>query len=195
VSSNVVVARRPHVLADLLPGIWTRDIALVILGAGLTGALAQISIHIPGTPVPYTGQTLGVLLTGCSLGARRATASMTLYAVLGFIGLPWFAGGQGGYVGANAGYIFGFILAAFLCGLVADRGADRRIIGAIPAMLIGEIAIYLFGVPRLAVSLHVGLQKAIDLGFTPFYVGDAIKAAIGALLLPAAWQLAGRRDA
>ncbi len=164
----------------------------MLVGAGLTGALAQISIHIPGTPVPITGQTLGVLLTGCSLGARRATASISLYVVLGFIGLPWFAGGQHGYVGYNAGYLFGFVLAAFLVGLVAERGADRRIIGALPAMLLGEIAIYLVGVPWLAFSLHLGAQKALDEGFNPFVIGDAIKAAIGAGLLPVAWKLSGR---
>jgi biotin transport system substrate-specific component len=192
-SSNLAAARRPIVLADLVPGVIARDIGLVIAAAGITGALAQITIHIPGTPVPMTGQTLGVLVSGCALGARRATAAMLAYALFGFIGVPWFAGGQHGYVGANAGYLLGFVLAGFLCGLVAERGADRRVIGAIPAMLLGEIAIYAIGVPWLAVDLHVGIGKAISLGFNPFVAGDATKAALGALLLPSAWHFVNKQ--
>jgi biotin transport system substrate-specific component len=192
-SSNLAAARRPIVLADLVPGVVARDIGLVIAAAGITGALAQITIHIPGTPVPMTGQTLGVLVSGCALGARRASAAMLAYALFGFIGVPWFAGGQHGYVGANAGYLLGFVLAGFLCGLVAERGADRRVIGAIPAMLLGEIAIYAIGVPWLAVDLHVGIGKAISLGFNPFVAGDATKAALGALLLPSAWHFVNKQ--
>jgi len=181
------------VLADLVPGVVARDIGLVIAAAGITGALAQITVHIPGTPVPMTGQTLGVLVSGCALGARRATAAMLAYALFGFIGVPWFAGGQHGYVGANAGYLLGFVLAGFLCGVVAERGADRRVIGAIPAMLLGEVAIYAIGVPWLAVDLHVGIGKAISLGFNPFVAGDATKAAIGALVLPSAWHFVNKQ--
>lgn len=192
-SSNLAAARRPIVLADLVPGVVARDIGLVIAAAGITGALAQITVHIPGTPVPMTGQTLGVLVSGCALGARRATAAMLAYALFGFIGVPWFAGGQHGYVGANAGYLLGFVLAGFLCGLVAERGADRRVIGAIPAMLLGEVAIYAIGVPWLAVDLHVGIGKAISLGFNPFVAGDATKATIGALVLPSAWHFVNKQ--
>ncbi|HEY5274748.1 MAG TPA: biotin transporter BioY [Acidimicrobiales bacterium] len=192
-SSNLAAARRPIVLADLVPGVVARDIGLVIAAAGITGALAQITVHIPGTPVPMTGQTLGVLVSGCALGARRATAAMLAYALFGFIGVPWFAGGQHGYVGANAGYLLGFVLAGFLCGVVAERGADRRVIGAIPAMLLGEVAIYAIGVPWLAVDLHVGIGKAISLGFNPFVAGDATKAAIGALVLPSAWHFVNKQ--
>ena len=191
-STNTVPVRRPLVLADLVPGLWVKDVALIVAGAGLTGLLAQISIHLPGTPVPMTGQTLGVLVTGCALGSKRGAASLGLYGLLGIIGLPWFAGGAHGYVGVNFGYLIGFVLAAFVCGLVAERGADRRIIGALPAMLLGEIAIYAIGVPWLAVDLHVGVGKALSLGFTPFVAGDAVKAAIGAAALPSAWRLSGR---
>jgi biotin transport system substrate-specific component len=192
------------VLADLLPSfginalsrrtqVVTRDIALIIAAAGITGALAQISIHIPGTPVPMTGQTLGVLVSGCALGWKRASAAMLAYALLGFVGVPWFAGGQHGYVGANAGYLLGFILAAYLCGVVAEHGADRKVIGALPAMLLGEIAIYAIGVPWLAIDLHLGVGKAISEGFTPFIAGDATKAAIGAALLPSAWHFVNKQ--
>ena len=191
-STDLVAARRPLVLADLVPGIWVKDVLLVFAAAGLTGLLAQISIHLPGTPVPMTGQTLGVLVTGCALGSKRGAAGMLLYDLLGIVGLPWFAGGGHGYVGVNFGYLLGFVLAAYLCGFVAERGADRRIIGALPAMVLGEIAIYVVGVTWLSVDLHVGPGKALSLGFTPFVAGDAVKAAIGAALLPAAWKLTGR---
>ena len=191
-STDLVAARRPLVLADLVPGLLVRDVLLVIAAAGLTGLFAQISIHLPGTPVPMTGQTLAVLVSGCALGSKRGAAGMLIYDLLGIIGLPWFAGGGHGYVGVDFGYLLGFVLAAYLCGFVAERGADRRVIGALPAMVLGEVAIYVVGVSWLAVDLHVGAGKALSLGFTPFVAGDAVKAAIGAALLPAAWKLTTR---
>lgn len=193
--SSTDTLRRPHplVLADLLPGTVAADAALVVGAAGFVGLLAQISIHLSFTPVPITGQTLGVLLAGTALGWRRAGAAMALYAVAGVAGVPWFAGAGHGYVGASFGYIVGFFLAAVLCGYLAGRGADRSVLRSVPAMLAGEVAIYAVGVTWLAVSLHLGARAAISDGLTPFLAGDAIKAAIAAGLLPAAWRLAGRR--
>jgi biotin transport system substrate-specific component len=110
-------------------------------------------------------------------------------------GVPWFAGHASGYTSATIpsfGFIIGFFFAAAVCGYLAEHGADRTITGSVPAMIAGEIMIYLFGVTWLAVDLHVGAAKALSLGFTPFVIGDAIKAAIAAGLLPAAWKLAGR---
>jgi biotin transport system substrate-specific component len=170
-----------------------RDVLLVVGAAGFVGALAQISIHLSFTPVPITGQTLGVLLAGTALGWRRAAASMALYAIAGVAGVPWFAGATHGYAGASFGYIVGFFFAAAVCGYLAEHGADRSILGSVPVMLAGEIMIYLFGVTWLAIDLHVGAATALHLGFTPFVIGDAIKAALAAGLLPAAWKLAGRR--
>jgi biotin transport system substrate-specific component len=184
--------RRPLVLADLVPGAAVRDGLLVLGGAGLVGLLAQVSIKLSFTPVPITGQTLGVLLTGTALGWRRGLAAMLLYAGAGLFGVPWFAGHASGYVGASFGYIIGFILCALVCGALAERGADRSLLGSIPAMAIGEVVMYGVGVTWLAFYLHVGAGKAISLGLTPFLAGDAIKAALAALLLPAAWKLAGR---
>jgi len=185
--------RTPLVLADLVPGAAARDVLLVVGGAGLVGLLAQVSIHLSFTPVPITGQTLGVLLTGTALGWRRGLAAMLLYAVAGLIGVPWFAGHASGYVGASFGYIVGFILCALVCGALAERGADRSLLGSIPAMAVGEVVMYGVGVTWLALDLHVGAGKAISLGLTPFLAGDAIKAGLAALLLPAAWKLAGSR--
>jgi len=183
--------RTPLVLADLVPGAVVRDVLLVVGGAGLVGLLAQVSIHLSFTPVPITGQTLGVLLTGTALGWRRGLAAMVLYAAAGLIGVPWFAGHASGYVGASFGYIIGFILCALVCGALAERGADRTLIGSIPAMVVGEVLMYGVGVTWLAFDLHVGAGKAIALGLTPFLAGDAVKAGLAALLLPTAWKLAG----
>jgi biotin transport system substrate-specific component len=192
-SSTIAVPRRkPLVLADLLPGTLVRDVLLVVGAAGFVGVLAQISIHLSFTPVPITGQTLGVLLAGTTLGWKRGTAAMVLYALAGLIGLPWFAGHQSGYVGASFGYIVAFVFCAALCGFLAERGADRSVLKSVPAMVAGEIVMYGIGVIWLGVDLHVGPSRAIALGLTPFLAGDAIKAGIAAMLLPGAWKLADR---
>jgi biotin transport system substrate-specific component len=190
---------RGFVLADLVAGDrgWTArlawDVALVVGAAALVGALAQVSIKLSFTPVPITGQTLGVLLAGTSLGWRRGAAAMALYGLAGVAGVPWFAGHSSGYASASFGYIIGFFLAAAGCGYLAERGADRSVLRSVPAMIAGEVLIYLVGVTWLAFDLGVGAATALRLGFTPFVIGDAIKAAIAAGLLPAAWKLAGRR--
>ncbi len=200
--SSVAIARpRPLVLGDLIAlnrgraAQAVRDVLLVIGAAGFVGALAQISIHLSFTPVPITGQTLGVLLAGTALGWRRAAASMALYAIAGVAGVPWFAGATSGYVGASFGYIVGFFFAATACGYLAGRGVDRSMLRSVPAMIVGEIIIYAFGLTWLALDLHLGAAATLSDGFTPFVAGDAIKAAIAAGLLPVAWQLAGRRRA
>lgn len=184
---------KPLVLADLAPGTLIRDVLLVIGGAAFVGLLAQASIPLPFTPVPITGQTLGVLLCGSALGWRRGSAAMVLYALAGIAGVPWFAGHASGYVGASFGYIVGFVVCAALCGRLAERGADRAVWKSVPAMIAGEVAMYTIGVIWLGISLHVGVARAISLGLTPFLAGDAIKATLAALLLPAAWKLTGRR--
>jgi biotin transport system substrate-specific component len=189
-------ALAPHrslVLADLVHGTLVRDVLLVTGAAGMVGLLAQISVHLSFTPVPVTGQTLGVLLAGTALGFRRGTAAMALYALAGLIGVPWFAGHTSGYVGASFGYVVGFIFCAAFCGLLAERGADRSILKSVPAMITGETVMYGIGVAWLAIDLHVGVGKAISLGLTPFLAGDAIKAGLAAVMLPGAWKLAGHR--
>jgi biotin transport system substrate-specific component len=191
--SLVTIAAQPRrVLADVVPGTILVDAALVVGGAALVGLLAQITIHLGFTPVPITGQTLGVLLCGSALGCRRAILSMGLYVVAGLAGLPWFAGHSSGYPAANFGYLLGFVLAGSVLGWLASRGNDRNVIRAVIAMIIGEIGVYAIGVPWLAVDLHVSLLKAISLGMTPFIAGDCIKAAIAGVALPSAWRLVDR---
>lgn len=190
---EIVRGRQRSVLADLLAGSVARELALVLGAACFVGAMAQISIPLGFTPVPITGQTLGVAVAGAALGGKRAVAALSLYLVAGLAGLPWFAGHAHGYPGALFGYLLGFVAAAAVCGILAEHGADRRVVKALPAMLVGDAMIYLIGVPWLAVSLHVGLGRAIALGLTPYLAVDAVKIGIAAGLLPGAWRLAGVR--
>ena len=179
-----------RVLADLLPHSLVMDIVLVVAGASLTGLLAQWVV--PFSPVPMTGQTLGVLLAGASLGAVRGGLSMVLYVGAGMIGMPWFAAGASGYPAATFGYLLGFIVAAAVLGAIAQSGRDRHVMQAIWAMLLAEAIIYAFGVTWLKVDLHVSWQLAVEYGFTPFIVGDLVKMVVAALMLPAAWQIIDR---
>ncbi|MEV7176002.1 biotin transporter BioY [Kitasatospora sp. NPDC093679] len=186
------------VLADLLPRATTRlggqvrELALVAGGAALTGLAAQLSVPVPGSPVPVTGQTFAALLVGTALGARRGTASLGLYLLAGTAGLPWFAEGTSGWTTPSLGYVLGFVLAAGLTGALARRGADRSPLRTAGAMVLGNLAIYAVGVPYLAAALHVPLAKAADLGLYPYLVGDALKAVLAMGALPLAWKLLGR---
>ena len=177
-------------------GSRLRHIALIAIGAVLIFATAKVSIPVPGSPVPITGQTFGVLLVGGALGFRRGLASIGLYVLIGLIGLPFFAEGRGGVqviVGATGGYIVGFLVAGSLVGRLAELGWDRRIVGALGAMAIGNVVIYLIGVPWLMVVAHLDLATGIAKGLTPFVLGDAIKLILAAITFPVAWWVVGRR--
>lgn len=191
--STVAVVRQPQtVLADVVSNTLLADVALVTGAAALVGVLAQLSIHLSFTPVPITGQTLGVLLAGSALGWRRASLAMSLYVVAGVAGVPWFAGHSHGYPMATFGYLLGFVLAGSLLGFLASRGNDRNVIRAALSMVAGELLIYAVAVPWLAFDLHVSLAKALTLGMTPFIAGDLIKAGVAGLALPSAWRLVDR---
>lgn len=171
------------------------DVLLVLAGTGLVAGAAQISIPLPFTPVPITGQTFAVLLTGAALGARRGAAAIVLYVLEGLAGLPVFAGGASGLarlLGPTGGYLLGFIAAAYLTGTLAERGWDRTIRWAAAAMAAGNLVIYLFGVPWLAIFL--GWPKAVTGGLLPFIPGDLLKLAAAALALPGAWALLRRGE-
>ncbi|WP_371497042.1 biotin transporter BioY [Kitasatospora sp. NBC_00374] len=187
------------VLADLLPGATTRlgtqarELALVAGGAAFTGLAAQLSVTVPGSPVPVTGQTFAALLVGTALGTRRGIASLGLYLLAGMAGLPWFAQGSSGWAMPSLGYVIGFVLAAGLTGALARRGADRSPLRTAVAMVLGNLAIYAVGVPYLALALHVPLARAAELGLYPYLVGDALKAALAVGALPLTWKILGRR--
>ena len=170
---------------------WLRDLTLIVLGALFVAILAQVKIPLPFTPVPLTGQTFAVLLVGAILGSRRGAASMALYIALGAVGLPVFAGGASGLTylsGATLGYLIGFVLTAYVIGLLAERGLERSVRTSIFPFLIGTMIIYICGITWLAVLLG-GFSKAVAAGLLPFLIGDAIKLIAAALTLPAAWKL------
>lgn len=175
-------------------GVLPRAIAIVV-GAGLVAAAAQVSIPLPFTPVPITGQTFAVLLVGASLGALDGTASLALYLLAGIAGAPIYADGAHGWAvvtSASGGYLVGFVVASALTGALAQRRWDRRFSSSVAAMLCGNVVIYLFGLWWLSLELDTGLEKTLELGLYPFVVGDLLKLYLAAALLPAAWRLVGR---
>jgi biotin transport system substrate-specific component len=195
-SSTPAAAALPRhaVLADAIPGARVRDAVLVLGGALLTALFAQISIDVPPSPVPITGQTLAVGLVGATLGAGRGATSLALYAVLGLF-LPFYADGSSGWDvvwGATGGYIIGFIFAAGVVGWLAEHGADRKVGLAFVAFVVGQLIIFAFGLVGLKIAVGESWSWTIHNGFTIFIFGGLVKAAIGALALPSAWRLVRR---
>ncbi|MBF4561030.1 biotin transporter BioY [Microbacterium sp. VKM Ac-2870] len=197
--SLAVAGRRP-VLADLIarPSDRARavglDIALVVAGASFVAALAQV--EVPLWPVPITGQTLAVVVVGAALGARRGAAALVTYLLAGLAGLPVFAGFTGTIAAVakpSFGFIIGFVFAAFVAGWFAERAWDRRPILAFVGFAAASVIPFVFGVPYMAFILNVVLGQGLSFdaimaaGVTPFIVGGVVKAALAALLVPAAW--------
>jgi biotin transport system substrate-specific component len=179
------------------------DVVLVVGASLFMALLAQLTIKLPFTPVPISGQTLGALLIGGTLGALRGGAALGLYLAWGAVGLPFFAEGKSGlevlgFATASGGYLWGMLLAAVVIGWLAQKGWDRSLGSAIGAMLIGEIIIFTFGVIWLSQALDIpivgsaeAMDDALDFGLYPFVIGDILKVLIAAAALPAAWRLAG----
>ena len=174
-----------------------RHLALILIGTAIIALCARIYILIPGNPVPFTGQTFGVLLSAGALGFRRGVAASALYLLLGVVGLPIFAEGKHGLeviLGARGGYLIGFVVASAVVGRLAELGWDRNLAGAIGAMLIGSLLIYAVGVPWLAYTTFGGdLAEAFEKGMRTFLLWDALKLALAAAAFPAAWWFVGRR--
>jgi biotin transport system substrate-specific component len=170
------------------------DVVLVCLGAGLISGAAQIAFHIPGTPVPVTGQTFAVLLVGASLGSARGGSSAMLYLVLGLIA-PVYASGHEGWsiiTGSSGGYLVSYPIVAALTGYLAERRWDRKFSSAVGAMLTGNVVIYLIALPWLAVVLNTDFEKTMQYGLYPFIPGDMLKLYLAAAALPAAWTFVNR---
>ena len=194
-ASSPALPSRPLVLADLVPAVRARDAGLVALGVLFTALLAQVAVPVPGSPVPITGQTLAVVLTAASLGPVRGTAVQVLYILTALVGLPFYSDASGGYevvFGATGGYVIGFIPAAYLIGLAAKHGADRKPWKSVPLFIAGQAVIFAIGVPWLLVSLHETPSWALENGFYPFILGGLVKAAIAAIVLGGAWQIVRR---
>ncbi len=199
---RTTAADRGLTLADFLVPISVgerlnarvRHILLIATGALFIYLTARFAI--PRDPIPWTGQTFGILVVGGALGARRGFAAIALYVLLGLIGLPFFAEGKGGtavILGPSGGYLIGFLLAGTLVGRLAELGWDRRIGGAIAMMLIGTFVIYAIGLPWLSYSRHLSMADTIASGLTPFIAWDAVKLLIAAGIFPVTWWLIGRR--
>lgn len=194
IATAPTLPRRGVVLADAIPGARVRDVVLVLAGALLTALLAQVAIPVPPSPVPVTGQTLAVGLVGATLGARRGTAAMVLYAALGLF-LPVYAEGSSGWdviTGASGGYIVGFIFATGVVGWLAERGADRKVVTAFLAFVVAQAIVFGFGLAGLKLSVGQDWGWTVHNGFSLFIVGGIIKAIVGAIALPSAWNIVRR---
>jgi biotin transport system substrate-specific component len=178
------------------------DVAVVVGGSLLIAALAQVSVRLPFTPVPITGQTLGVLLVGTACGWGRGGLAVGLYLGEIAIGLPFAAEGEAGLdrlalATPSGGYLWGFLLAAVLIGWLANRGWDRTLGSSLGVMLLGSVTIYLVGLPWLHVSptfqAFLGhpptVEDTLQAGLYPFVIGDLLKLLIAAGLLPAVWKV------
>lgn len=192
---------------------WQRHMLMIAVGTLLIILGARISFYLPGNPlVPVTLQTFGVLFGGALLGFRRSLLSVGLYLLLGFIGLPVFAldettglyrsglstviGLESGQIvlGPSGGYLVGFLFAGGLVGRLAELGWDRKIGGSIAAMLLGNLVVYLIGIPWLMAAAGLNLEDGLRYGLWDFVPGDLIKVAVAAALLPVGWWLVRRRS-
>lgn len=186
--------------SSLRATVFPRSTALtqalfVVGGVGFIAALAQIAIPVPGSPVPVTGQTLAVLLIGTTYGARLGVLTFATYLLAGVAGAPIFAGSTHGIekvVGATGGYLVGMLVASFLLGFLADRKADQKFRTSFPALLLGDLIIFTFGLLWLHTSLNLTWSATFAAGLTPFILGEVLKIAITATSLPLVWRRISR---
>ena len=166
----------------------------MLLGTALLTLSAKVNLPLPY--VPMTLQTLVVLMIGAAYGSRLGAATVIAYLAEGAMGFPVFAGPVGGFaplMGPTAGYLSGFVAAAFVTGWLAERGWDRNVVRLFAAMALGHIVILTAGFSWLAFGVGLGAEKAWLVGILPFIAGTLVKTALGAALLPAARRVADRR--
>ena len=187
----------PRVLTTGLRGTVTRDVLLVVGATAFIALSAQVAVRLPFTPVPVTGQTLAVLLSAAALGPSLGVATSALYLSLALAGLPVLAPtaegthatGMAVLSSPSLGYVVGFLAAGWVVGRLAERGFTRTALRTALAMVAGNAVIYLLGVAWLQHAAASSWSQAVAWGLTPFLIGDAIKVALAAGLLPAAWRL------
>lgn len=169
------------------------NVLLVVAASLVTAGAAQLEIRLPWTPVPVTGQTFAVLLSGVVLGARRAFLAQMLYLLEGASGLPFFAGGAAGLiqlVGPTGGYLIAFPFAAAVTGALAERAWDRKPVTMFLAMLAGSVIIFVLGLAQL--SRFVPGEVLLSAGLLPFIPGDIAKSLLAAGVFPLAWKFVSR---
>jgi biotin transport system substrate-specific component len=186
--------------ADTLLGVAlapldsARSVGLVFTFSLFVAACAQFAIHIG--PIPITGQTFAVLLTGALLGSRLGAAAIIVYLLEGAFGLPFFAGGAGGLLhilGRTGGYLVAFPAAAYITGAFAEHGWDKRYPTAVAAMAIGSAVVFMGGWAWFSVVTSTPPIAAFKVAVLPFIPGDIIKIALGAAVLPTGWAILRRK--
>ena len=193
-------ASTARVLVTPLRGSVARDAALVLGAVVFIAASAQVAIPLPFSPVPLTGQTFAVLLMGAALGPTLGLSAAALYMALALAGLPVLAPTADGVHVTGAalfshptlGYLAGFMLASFLVGRLAERGYSRTPLRVAATMAVGNVAIYALGLLWLGFVTGGTPSQLLAWGLLPFLLGDAVKVALAAGLLPAAWSLTKR---
>jgi biotin transport system substrate-specific component len=190
--SPLAAAMWPHPAAGF--SLLLRSLILIALGTVLLTVSAKINLPLPF--VPMTLQTLVVLVIGAAYGWRLGSATVIAYLAEGAIGLPVFAGSVGGLaplMGPTAGYLAGFVAAAFVTGWLSERGWDRSVPLLFVAMALGHIIILAAGFGWLVLGIKLGAEKAWLVGVVPFFAGSLVKNALGAALVPAGRRLLDRR--
>ena len=180
--------------AALAPLDWTRSVGLVVVFSLFIAAAAQFAIHIG--PIPITGQTFAVLLTGALLGSRLGAAAVIAYLIEGAVGLPFFAGGGAGLVrffGPTGGYLVAFPAAAFITGAFAEHGWDKNYPQAVAAMAIGSVIVLLGGFAWYSILTNTPPVAAFKIAVMPYLAGDVIKIALAAAVVPTGWALLRRK--
>ena len=170
---------------------------LVVSGVLGLAALAQIAIPVPGSPVPVTGQTLGVLILGTTYGSTLGVTTFAMYILAGIAGAPVFANSGHGLdriIGATGGYLIGMLVATFVLGQLARFRLDQKFLTALPSMLIGTITTFSFGLVWLHQYTGQSWSWTINAGLTPFIVGEVLKIAIAGTSLPAIWRVVNRKN-
>ena len=161
------------------------NVFMILIGSLSIGLLAQVSIPIPFSPVPITGQTIGVVLVGSILGSKKGALCILLYLMEGSLGLPVFANMNAGphiLIGPTAGYLWGFIIAAFIMGIFKENQFLQNLYSCFFACFICTTIILITGAFYLAI-LTQDIGKALYLGFYPFLVGDVVKSFICATII------------
>jgi biotin transport system substrate-specific component len=172
------------------------QISLILTGTVFLALMAQISFPIPGSPVPFTGQTLGVLLLGTAYGASLGFSTMAFYLLMGILGAPIFASGSHGLekiVGATGGYLVGMLISILVLGALAGRKWDQKIKTVIPTMIIGNSIVFTFGLIWLHQYTGQSWAWTFEKGLTPFIFGELLKIAIASTTLPVVWRFVSKR--